>query len=108
MDSDSFQVIYDNILYMTDKLDKRLKKLLSESIVDLFRPYDSSRKAKNSNLKEILFIMITLEKQNLENTKKSSIVMIKNLLEPLLKGTVTLETDEAQLFFDNYKSIHKK
>ena len=29
VDSDSFQVIYDNILYMIDKIDKRLKKLLS-------------------------------------------------------------------------------
>jgi len=36
---------------MIIKVDKRLKKLLSSSIVDLFRPYDSSKKAKNSQLK---------------------------------------------------------
>ena len=59
-DSDNFKVIYDNVLYMIEMVDKRLKKLLSSSIVDLFRPYDSSRKAKSSQLKEILFIMIAL------------------------------------------------
>jgi hypothetical protein len=59
-DSDNFQVIYDNLLYMIGMVDKRLKTLLSESIIDLFRPYDSSRKSKSSHMKEILFIMIAL------------------------------------------------
>ncbi len=31
-------------------------------------------------MKEILFIMITLEKQKLENIKKSNIVLMKTLL----------------------------
>ena len=107
-DADNFQVVHENLLYMIGMVDKRLKSLLSSSIVDLFRPYDSSRKAKASQLKEILFIMIALEKQDLQNMKKSSIVMMKNLLEPLFKDQVSLETDEAQLFFDNYKSTHQK
>jgi hypothetical protein len=107
-DSDNFQVIYDNLLYMIGMVDKRLKRLLSESIIDLFRPYDSSRKAKSSDMKEILFIMIALEKQNFNNLKKSNIVLMKNLLEPLFSDQVSLETDEAQLFFDNYKSTHQK
>jgi hypothetical protein len=33
---------------------------------------------------------------------------MKNLLEPLFNDQVSLETDEAQLFFDNYKSSHQK
>ncbi len=33
---------------------------------------------------------------------------MKSLLEPLFTGNVTLETDEAQLFFENYKNTHKK
>jgi hypothetical protein len=47
-DSENFQVIHENLLYMIGMVDKRLKSLLSSSIVDLFRPYDSSRKAKTS------------------------------------------------------------
>lgn len=83
-------MIYDNVLYMIEQVDKRLKKLLSESIIDLFRPYDSSKRAKNSNMKEILFIMLTLERQNLQKAKKSNVVMMRNLLEPLFNGEVTL------------------
>lgn len=52
--------------------------------------------------------MIALEKQDLQNMKKSNVVLMKNLLEPLFNGQVSLETDEAQLFFDNYKSTHQK
>ena len=87
-DADSFQVVHENLLYMIGMVDKRLKGLLSSSIVDLLRPYDSLGRAKASQLKEILFIMIALEKQDLQNMKKSNIVMMKNLLEPLFNGQV--------------------
>lgn len=40
--------------------------------------------------------------------KKSQIVMIKNLLEPLFSNGLTLDVDEAQMFFDDYKLVHKK
>ncbi len=33
---------------------------------------------------------------------------MKSLLEPLFMGEVTLDIDQAQLFFDNYKNTHKK
>ena len=31
--------------------------------------------------------------------------MMKSLLEPLFNGSVVLDSDEAQLFFDNYKKM---
>lgn len=33
---------------------------------------------------------------------------MRNLLEPLVNGEVTLDGDEAQMFFDDYKIVHKK
>ncbi len=59
-DTDKFRTVFNNLLLIIDNLDRKLKSLLRESIVDLFRPYDSSKKAKQSRLKELLFIMITL------------------------------------------------
>ena len=51
VDGESFETVYQNVMYMIDNIDKRLKQLLSQSIVDLFRPFDSSKKSKNSHLK---------------------------------------------------------
>lgn len=34
--------------------------------------------------------------------------MMKTLLEPLFSGSVVLDSDEAQSFFDNYKKLHMK
>lgn len=67
-------------MFLIENVDKHIRTLLRESIVDLLRPYDAAKKAKVSELKELLFIMITLEKQELKNMKKSHIVMMKNLL----------------------------
>ena len=72
-------------------MDKRLKTLLMQTIIDLFRPYESSKNTQLSHMKEILFIMTTLEKQKIDNLNKSSIVKIKQILEPLFTGSVALD-----------------
>ncbi len=92
-DTDKFQTVFDNLLFMIDNVDRKLKSLLRESIIDLFRPYDGSKKAKFSRLKELLFIMITLEKQELKNMKKSNIVLLRTLLEPLFNDNVSLDAE---------------
>jgi len=50
-DSDKFEIIYDNVIYLIDTIDTHIKTLLRESIVDLFRPYDAAKKARLSQLK---------------------------------------------------------
>lgn len=50
-DSDKFETIYDNVIYLIDTIDTHIKTLLRESIVDLFRPYDAAKKARLSQLK---------------------------------------------------------
>lgn len=51
VDSDKFETIYENVIYLIENIDAFIKTLLRESIVDLFRPYDAARKAKTSQLK---------------------------------------------------------
>jgi hypothetical protein len=69
-DNENFSKVYENFLQLLKNLDERLKNLLMQTIIDLFRPYDSSKNTQLSHLKEILFIMITLEKQKIDNLNK--------------------------------------
>lgn len=50
-DSDKFETIYENVMFLIDNIDTHIKTILRESIVDLFRPYDATKKARLSGLK---------------------------------------------------------
>jgi hypothetical protein len=50
-DSDKFETIYENVMFLIDNIDTHIKTILRESIVDLFRPYDATKKARLSALK---------------------------------------------------------
>lgn len=81
---DSFEPLYENIVKLVSSIDRNLKNLLKNTIINLRMAYSNIYKKEASNIKEILFILIALQQINLEKIKKNEIIVVWEKLLPLL------------------------
>lgn len=74
-DDKCFKGIYQHVMVLLDDIEMMVNRLLKDTVIRLRQAYDKMTGDSNS-IKEILFILISLQQQSLKKLRKNDIIMI--------------------------------